>query len=263
MSNEQCNLPDHLVAKIQYDRATGAIVVGERINRSLDAGRELPSKGKYVTVDQVRVSRLRLAWRLCHGAWPSGRVRVKDSSVGPTKSNMIDTKSDSRFDEDGVVTQEHIRTVLRYCWASGIFSWAITSARRSKVGAIAGTVKKNGYVSISVAGKTYYAHRLAMLYIYGFMPEEVDHKNGDTGGNRLDNIRPGTHLLNMQNHRQAKSSNKSSGLLGVTLHKKTGKWLAQISLNRRHCAIGLFNTPEGAHQAYLEKKRKIHEFCMI
>ena len=263
MSNKQCNLPDYLVAKIRYDRTTGALVVCEKINRSLDVGRELPSQGKYSTIDQIRVSRLRLAWRLCHGVWPSGRVRVKDSSVGLTPSNMVDMLSDSRLDDDGTVTQQHIKTVLRYCWASGLFSWVATSARLAEVGAVAGTIGKNGYVSISVAGKTYYAHRLAMLYVYGFMPEEVDHKNGDPGDNRLDNLRAGTHFLNMQNHREAKSSNKSSGLLGVTLHKKTGRWLAQISLNRKHHPIGMFDTPEEAHEAYLEKKREIHEFCTI
>lgn len=44
--------------------------------------------------------------------------------------------------------------------------------------------------------------------------------------------------------------------LGVYLHKQTGKFLAKcFGGNSRH--IGLFDTPEEAHSAYLKKKSKV------
>lgn len=46
--------------------------------------------------------------------------------------------------------------------------------------------------------------------------------------------------------------NNKSGFPGVSLHKKSGRWQALIGYEGRNYHIGLFDTPEAAHQAYLD-----------
>jgi hypothetical protein len=60
--------------------------------------------------------------------------------------------------------------------------------------------------------------------------------------------------------RQATKANKV-GLLGVSAHQ--GKWRAQIMVNGKRIRASGFDTPELAHQKYLELKREHHLTCTI
>ena len=44
--------------------------------------------------------------------------------------------------------------------------------------------------------------------------------------------------------------NNSSGYLGVSLHKRTGKWVAQISIDGKKKYLGYFDLPEKAFDAF-------------
>lgn len=124
-----------------------------------------------------------------------------------------------------------------------------------------GNKQANGYVYIKIDGKSYMAHRLAWLDVNGEWPEVfVDHINGDRSDNRLINLRAATRELNAQNQRVAQKHNKL-GILGVSPYGE--KYYACIRVNGKTKYLGLHETPEVAHQAYLEAKRKYHEGCMI
>lgn len=162
------------------------------------------------------------------------------------------------------LTQKRLREVLKYCPATGLFSWLVDASSRARRGDVAGCAKGGGYVYITVDGVSYRAHRLAHFYIRGSWPcGDVDHKNGIKADNRLENIRIGSRSQNMQNEKKARRSNKSSGLLGAYWHAGAGRWMAQIVTNGKSKYIGLFDTADDAHAAYLKEKRRRHEFCMI
>lgn len=102
----------------------------------------------------------------------------------------------------------------------------------------------------------YYCHRLAYLYTHGYIPEIVDHINGNRSDNRIENLRPSTKQLNAQNIKKANASNKL-GLLGV--HKgQRGRFEAKIMVSRKNIFLGEFVTPQLAHDAYLKAKRVMH-----
>jgi hypothetical protein len=62
--------------------------------------------------------------------------------------------------------------------------------------------------------------------------------------------------MNQQNQRKARLDNKS-GFLGVGRIGK--RWQARISYpGGKDTYLGLFDTPELAHAAYLEAKRRLH-----
>lgn len=119
-----------------------------------------------------------------------------------------------------------------------------------KAGSVAGTVnKKNGYVIVSVGTevrRTYRAHRLAWLLHYGaWPPDEIDHINGDRADNRIVNLRaatPGQNLANKQGRR--------AGLKGA-YPMANGRWRSAIGKNDRFQHLGVFDTEEEAHEAFV------------
>lgn len=50
------------------------------------------------------------------------------------------------------------------------------------------------------------------------------------------------------------AKNKSSGLVGTTFHKQTGKWQAQLKNNGRQIFLGLFESQTEAHSVYIAEK---------
>jgi hypothetical protein len=144
------------------------------------------------------------------------------------------------------MTPERLRELLEYDALTGVFRWRI-QRQKHVAGSVAGT-NREGYVVIRTGGKNYYAHRLAWLYVYGTWPEmRLDHMNGDPGDNRIANLRLATHAQNMANARKRRDQKHQKGVSA----RPSGRFEARISLNGRMKSLGYFDTPEGAHAAYV------------
>ena len=163
-----------------------------------------------------------------------------------------------------MLTQIKLKNQLHYNPNTGIFTRLIRTTNSVNINDIAGSFDKlDGYVRIMVIGKSFKAHRLAWLYIYGEFPKnEVDHINGIRNDNRLCNLREATNAQNQQNQRNPHSNNKL-GYLGVRFHKVTGKYMSEISINGKYKYLGIFISPQEAHDAYLLAKKEFHKFCTI
>jgi hypothetical protein len=154
---------------------------------------------------------------------------------------------------------DRLRELLDYNPETGVFIWRVQSGRQP-VGSTAGW-KQGGRIYIKVSGHQVAAHRLAWLYVYGFMPkQQIDHINGDPSDNRITNLRDVSDIENKQNIRKPKAGNKS-GYLGVAPNKK--RWFAKITVNRQQICLGTYDTPEEAYQAYVAAKRRLHPTCTI
>lgn len=151
---------------------------------------------------------------------------------------------------------------VRYIPETGIFIGNKNWGRRKK-GHETGTFHSGGYRTVSIKGISYMAHRLAWFYIYKEWPKgDIDHIDGNRANNAIDNLRDVNRSENNFNQRGASKNNKS-GLLGVSFHKHSGLYRATIYVKYKQTCIGYYKTPEEAHQAYLETKRKIHSTCTI
>ncbi len=84
----------------------------------------------------------------------------------------------------------------------------------------------------------------------------VDHINGDTLDNRLENLRYATASENSRN--QKISSRNTSGYKGVTWIKKMNKWKSSISVNLKRINIGYFDNKHLAAVAYNKASIKYH-----
>lgn len=90
----------------------------------------------------------------------------------------------------------------------------------------------------------------------------VDHVNRNTLDNRRSNIRIATYSQNTHNT-GLRSTNKT-GLKGVSLHGRTGKYQATMRADGKQLYLGLYSTKEEAYEvvkAEMEKRRG--EFCRM
>ena len=143
------------------------------------------------------------------------------------------------------LTVEYLRSILHYDPATGIFTRKVSTARRVKVGDVAGCPDGHGYLRIMVRSRLHQAHRLAWLYVYGTWPkDQLDHINRNPSDNRIANLRDVSHKQNLQN--ASKRSDNTSGHSGVRWYKRDSKWVACITHNYKQIHLGLFTTLEEA-----------------
>lgn len=160
------------------------------------------------------------------------------------------------------LTAARLRHLLAYDQHTGIFTRLVQTTPAVQIGDVAGTLTRNGYVQISVDGTFYYAHRLAWFYMTGKWPaEDIDHMDGMRANNQFANLRSATRQVNAQNKRRA-SSNSKAGLLGVS-HTTNGKPFARIGNDGKQTFLGVFDSAQEAHAAYVSAKRQLHAGCLI
>lgn len=150
-----------------------------------------------------------------------------------------------------MVSLTRLKKLLSYEPHTGIFRWIAAPSKvchSDFVGRIAGTKSRRGYVVIRVDGGFYKAHRLAWFYVTGAWPkEDIDHKNSDKGDNRFQNLREATRQEN--NRSKPPQRNSRSGVTGIGWRKRERKWLARITVDKKHRYLGLFHDKQAAIRA--------------
>lgn len=147
-----------------------------------------------------------------------------------------------------------LHEVLTYNPATGLLTWKVSPVNSVKVGDVAGSLNKDGYVKIQVDGYHTGAHRVIFAMQTGRWPNgEVDHEDRDRGNNRWLNLREATESQNQANAALAKHS--TVGLKGVTRFR--GSFRARIAFRGQRLFIGDYDTPELAHAAYMAKAKEL------
>jgi hypothetical protein len=157
------------------------------------------------------------------------------------------------------VSHERLLALLAYDENTGVFTRRIAIGRHGcyRAGVIPGGPSK-GYWKICIDGFKYFAHRLAWFYVHAEWPtQQIDHIDGNRLNNAIANLRLASNAENSQNERTPRANNKS-GYLGVSFDR--GKWAAWIKIDGKTKNLGRYLTPEEAHVAYVEAKKKIHPF---
>ncbi len=155
------------------------------------------------------------------------------------------------------LTAERLGELLHYNPETGHFTRLSTFGSNRLVGGRAGSITTKGYREIMIDGRSYREHRLAWLYVHGVWPEaQIDHRDGVRDHNAINNLRPATNAQNAKN--RAKHKNNASGFKGASFHKGTCRWQAQIMEGNQKIYLGLYDTAEEAHAAYVAAALRLH-----
>lgn len=102
------------------------------------------------------------------------------------------------------------------------------------------------------------AHRVAFELLVGPIPAgmEIDHTCHNRGCVNPAHLRIASRPENQHNQRLHR--NNTSGIKGVSWHKKMKKWRADIAVNGQSIHLGNFIDIEDAKQAHIEAATKHH-----
>lgn len=155
-----------------------------------------------------------------------------------------------------MLTQEKLKEFLDYDPETGIFTYIKTVNSRALEGQTAGRVQSSGHLRIQINKKDYQLHHLAFLYMLGYLPKEVDHINHVADDNSWKNLRECNRTQNSYN--SSIRSDNTSGIKGVSWHKKLQRWRVRLWVNGRETSFGTFANLEDAAFAADEARRKYH-----
>lgn len=159
---------------------------------------------------------------------------------------MTQAELHGRFEyrEDGNLIRRYSTT------GNGNFAGAVVGYRPKEKS------RNNRYVTTKIDGQHYTVHRLIYLYHHGVMPDQLDHINGDSLDNRIENLRPCGASENTCNRALFKSN--TSGHKGVSWSARNKKWFAYANVNKVRTNIGYFDTLEEAAQAVAQVRGTLH-----
>lgn len=155
------------------------------------------------------------------------------------------------------LTNERLKELVSYDKETGNF-FRLVAVANIKTGLVIAKPAKNGYVRMHIDGHLYYLHRLAWFYENNEWPVAIDHIDGNKINNKLCNLRAATCGENLQNI--STKTKAISGFKGAYFHPKAKNWQAKIMLNGKTKSLGYYKTPEEAHEAYIDGKKKLHTF---
>jgi hypothetical protein len=135
-----------------------------------------------------------------------------------------------------------------------LFSYADGELIRK--GKTAGSLNKRGYKIICVDYVMYKAHRLVFLYHYGWLPDQVDHANGDKSDNRIENLRAANNSKNGMN--RATQRNNTSGAKNVFWDSGSCKWRVAVRFGKKLHSFGRFVDFELADLVATMAREKYH-----
>lgn len=152
------------------------------------------------------------------------------------------------------LTAKHLKEILFYDPATGIFTWLkYPGMGPNLIGKVAGCLDHRGYVVVGIDQVRYYAHRLAWLYVKGIFPKkELDHTNEIKSDNRFENLREAARFQNMAN----RVGTNKYGCPGVR-KRRTGKFEAAVTFKKKGIYLGTFSTADSAVAACRAKRREL------
>jgi hypothetical protein len=154
-----------------------------------------------------------------------------------------------------MITQ--IEVIKYFEYKDGNLYWkSMPYKRNDLIGTKAGADIGANRSQITINKKHYKTHRLVFLMFHGYMPKEVDHIDGNSLNNKIENLREATRSEQCCNTKLRKDS--TSGIKGVTWDKARNKWIVSINKHKKTMFRGRFDDLELAQLVAIEARDKYH-----
>jgi hypothetical protein len=139
------------------------------------------------------------------------------------------------------------------CYEDGRLRWANELWRKgttTRFGAkLAGNLKSNGYWYIGFRGERLLAHRVIFAMHYDWWPDEIDHIDGNSQNNKIENLRAANSQINSKNIK--KRTDNKTGYSGLS-KLESGNW--RLRIGKKH--IGCY---KNKNDAILARKKYLSE----
>ena len=114
--------------------------------------------------------------------------------------------------------------------------------------------KGHRYARIKFDKQEFKLHRIIFLYHKGYLPDIIDHINGDRYDNQIENLREANTYQNRQNSRIYSTS--KSGVKNVYWCKRMNTWIVSFSINGKRKTFGSYTDLEEAKQVATSMRDK-------
>ena len=153
-----------------------------------------------------------------------------------------------------MITHDALHELFRY--ENGKLYWKVKPNRNIRLNSEAGTVNNNGYVIVTINGKKHQAHRI-IWEMHGREPAPmIDHINGDTKDNRIENLRAANNSRNQMNSKLR--NNSKSGIKGVSWCNTYKKWIGQIWVEGHCHKVGRYDSKDECANAVAKAREVLH-----
>jgi hypothetical protein len=128
-----------------------------------------------------------------------------------------------------MVTQDRLKELFNYNKLTGLFTRILKVSPDTYIGEIAGYIStEDNYVRIEIDNRVYLAHRLAFLYVEGYIPTYIDHVDTVRCNNIWANLRECTKSQNGLNSKI--NSLNTVGVKGLTWNKAGKTYVARLRI---------------------------------
>jgi len=155
--------------------------------------------------------------------------------------------------KDYTLTKEYLNELFDY--KDGNLYWK-KSRKGISNNLLAGT-KSTHYYQICINYKIYRTHRLIWIFHNGNTEDCIDHINGNTFDNHIENLRICDLAKNSWNSKIRK--NNTSGVKGIGWCLQKKKWRARVVCKNKEFHVGFFDDLEKAKIKIKEKRQELHK----
>jgi hypothetical protein len=143
-------------------------------------------------------------------------------------------------------------------YRDGNLYWRHDRGSQKCEGKMAGTPAPKGYLRVRVRelGGAILAHRIIFAMHHGYLPEFVDHIDGNPANNRIENLREATKAENCRNSKTP--THNTSGVKNVSWYKANKKWSVHLMVQKRKRFFGLYDDLELAELVAHEARSKFY-----
>lgn len=158
-------------------------------------------------------------------------------------------------DLDSTLTQEYLQSIFDY--KDGELYWKENRYRNKTKGKKAGSLDTKGYRFVTIQSKAHRVHRVIFLMHYGYLPDFIDHINGNRLDNKIENLRPCSMAENARNCKKPKHN--TSGYKGIRWRKDRSKWQVFFKVNKKYMSFGCYFDLEVAKFVAETMRYKYHK----
>ena len=161
------------------------------------------------------------------------------------------------FRNEQFLHADEVRDLFDYDAATGTLIRKKTIRSNARSGDVVGFKRGpgKGYLAVCINRRVYDVHRIIWLHQKSRWPSDrLDHVNGDTHDNRLENLREVTQQQNRYN--SARPFTATNPFRGV--HKHSNRYRAVIQKDGKQIRLGSFRTAEEARQARIRAEAEFY-----